>query len=100
MTDQVKLLSFVNICCSVIIVKYIENPPWRRILAGTASHGVKLTQEQAFWQELQLSRNPNWSSPFLRTCTPWKGARRGKGRGGTSGGGENINFPDHFANVL
>lgn len=68
MTDQVKLLSFVNICCSVIIVKYIENPPWRRILAGTASHGVKLTQEQAFWQELQLSRNPNWSSPFIRTA--------------------------------
>lgn len=47
--DQVQLPNFVNICCRVIIVKYIENPPWRRILAGIAAHGVKLTQEQVFW---------------------------------------------------
>ncbi|GAB0181544.1 EH domain-containing protein 4 [Grus japonensis] len=31
------------------------------------------TLEQVSWQELQPTRDPRWSRPFLKDCILWKG---------------------------
>lgn len=43
-------------------------------MAGTAAHGQKPTEEQVFWQELQLWGDLGWSSLFLKNWTLRKGS--------------------------
>lgn len=51
----------------------MERPSWSRLLAGFVARTEEPTQEQVFGQGLQSMADPQWSSPFLKDCTPWKG---------------------------